>query len=132
MKKVCKNGHDTPSCGRDKRGLCIQCRKEYGIRFSKEHPERAREAQLKSLFGLTAVGYAELLKKQNGLCAGCGRAQVEFIKTFCVDHSHNCCSGKKSCGKCIRGLLCVPCNLILGYAKDKVQTLKNLITYLEK
>jgi len=35
-----------------------------------------------------------------------------------VDHDHNCCNGVKSCGKCVRGIICNRCNK----AVDKYET----------
>jgi hypothetical protein len=132
MKTTCKNGHDTLVLGRDKRGICVACRRAHGVRFNKDHPDKAREAQLKSLFRVTSGQYARMLSSQNDSCPGCLRRKSEVKKAFCVDHDHRCCNGKKSCGKCVRGLLCTSCNLILGYAKDNAVVLINLVKYLEK
>lgn len=45
---------------------------------------------------------------------------------------HDCCSGKKSCGQCVRGLLCNRCNPMLGYADDDPSLMWRAIEYLEK
>jgi hypothetical protein len=49
----------------------------------------------------------------------CRRAFGEGQR-ICADHDHHCCPGQpkqraKTCGKCIRGLLCFRCNTALGY-----------------
>jgi len=38
-----------------------------------------------------------------------------------VDHNHACCPEKRSCGKCRRGLLCLRCNIGLGYIESMAE-----------
>jgi hypothetical protein len=53
----------------------------------------------------------------------CGITEDEMGKKLDVDHCHS--SGK------VRGVLCNPCNNVLGTAKDNIDILKAAITYLE-
>lgn len=92
-----------------------------------------RDQRMRSTFGITQDQYEELLEKQGGRCAGCGAHQGDQTgRSLSVDHDHECCPGSKSCGDCVRGLLCVRCNVALGYLRDDVETLKNLTEYLER
>ena len=49
-----------------------------------------------------------------------------------VDHDHSCCPGKKSCGKCVRGLLCSMCNSGLAFFQDDPRRLFSAVKYLEQ
>lgn len=82
-------------------------------------------------YGLTKDDYVDLEKSQNGVCKICGEKE-KLNKRLSVDHDHTCCSGPKSCGKCIRGLLCSRCNKVLGQINDNIDLLKKMISYLEE
>ncbi|WP_442807304.1 endonuclease VII domain-containing protein [Streptomyces sp. NBC_01751] len=81
-------------------------------------------------YGITAEEYDALLADQGGGCGVCGIEACTTGKAFAVDHDHACCPGRKSCGKCIRGLLCTNCNQGLGKFKDDPKLLRNAIDYL--
>lgn len=159
-KKICKRGHDILICGRTSTNNCRECdrlvrqnikfkikRRKYMKRYNKlnrklirkrskkrylDHPEAVKNQKLKQTFNITLDSYNKMLKEQKYRCAGCRRHRSEFGKAFAVDHDHACCSGEKSCGKCIRGLLCYDCNFILGRARDNSETLKRLAIYVRK
>lgn len=93
-----------------------------------------RGANLKYFYGMSLAEYEQKLKDQSNKCANpnCKSIYTEDSRLH-VDHDHKCCSGenKKTCGKCLRGLLCPKCNLILGLAGDSSICLSGLISYLE-
>ena len=77
----------------------------------------------------------KLTKEQNNKCAICLIDQSELSKSLSVDHDRKCCLGEKSCGKCIRGLLCSNCNFAIGLLKDNeviIQMAYKYITEYEK
>lgn len=90
--------------------------------------KNARKYRLKARYGLSIESYHALLVSQSGRCAVC---RSPFEGEICVDHDHACCPGEKSCGKCVRGLLCHNCNHILGKAGDSLEVLRSAISYLE-
>ena len=93
----------------------------------REKPETKaliRNYKLIREYGITSKEYEELLISQKYLCAGCNIHQVDLNKTLHVDHNHD--TGQ------VRGLLCGNCNRAIGLVKENIETLLNLITYLEK
>lgn len=96
------------------------------------NPEKFKRQAYKSRFG---IDFDELWEAQGGKCALCGEPMVLGginSNSVTVDHDRSCCPGKKSCGKCVRGLIHRKCNLVLGYAKDDSETLLGLADYLDR
>ncbi len=101
-------------------------------RYFKNNREKVREYRLLKQYNIPLSKYNQILAEQGGGCAICKtKVPGKGILFFSVDHDHTCCAGKRSCGKCIRGLLCSTCNSGIGYLKDDSQLLRAAITYLE-
>lgn len=81
-------------------------------------------------YGLTAAEYDAMFEAQGRVCAICGTDDPG--RSFCIDHDHSCCPGDKSCGKCIRGIICDPCNTGLGRFRDSADLLRKAADYLEQ
>lgn len=97
--------------------------------------QRSRKSTLGRYFGMTVEQYEARVVEQNGRCAVCKRTPEESDprrKQLCVDHDHSCCPGVKSCGKCIRGLVCHSCNVSMGHFQDSPTVLQAAIDYLNK
>ena len=99
-----------------------------------ETARRAKRRERLKRFNLTIEDYDRLLEQQDGRCAVCGTADPSTprFKNFSVDHDHACCPGDGSCGKCIRGLLCLTCNRVLGMVNDDRARLRAMVAYLDK
>ena len=54
----------------------------------------------------------------------CSKCKEKSIKHLCIDHNHT--TGK------VRGLLCQRCNTGLGMAKGNINTLNEMISYLQR
>ena len=69
-------------------------------------------------FGLTPERFGEMLEAQGYACAMC-REPFEAGHRIAIDHDHACCpASKRSCGRCVRALLCLTCNVAVGYVEQ--------------
>jgi hypothetical protein len=88
----------------------------------RESPESRKKSNRKyriSSYGLTQEQFDLILAAQNCACAMCHQA-FEEGQLIHVDHDHACCRVKnRSCGACVRGLLCHTCNIALGYIERR-------------
>ena len=104
-----------------------------------ETREKNYKNYIKYNYSITLEKLIELWNKQEGKCPCC-LVKLPHPKDWntpkweiSIDHDHSCCGQKsKSCGKCVRGILCRDCNLMIGHAKDKQETLARSINYLEE
>jgi hypothetical protein len=90
--------------------------------------ETRHAAYVAKTYSLAEGQYAALYEAQGGVCAICRRATGKTRK-LSVDHDHKCCDGPVSCGACVRGLLCRPCNDMLGHGRDDVEFFARAIRY---
>lgn len=91
----------------------------------RDSPEVRRFKQ----YGVTKQQYDAAMAKGCELCGA--------HKPLHVDHDHSCCPvapGKRarSCGKCIRGFVCGPCNRGLGLFFDNIDALERAVAYLKR
>lgn len=84
---------------------------------------KAHGAHVEKTYGITTEQYWALHLAQGGVCYICQRATGRARK-LSVDHDHACCPGPVSCGRCVRALLCRPCNDLLGHVRDDIDTLR--------
>lgn len=98
---------------------CRKCHQEWrrGRYKYSVTPEQARRYSDKKLYGISYEESDRLRSIES--CQVCGSDD-----RLVIDHCHT--TGT------VRGVLCTPCNLILGHAKDNPDTLRALALYLEK
>ncbi len=101
------------------KGWVKQDREENPEKWQKKY----RVQDLKKM-GAKEEWYEKQLALQQGVCAICGRPETgldnwkKVIRRLSMDHDHACCPGDRSCGKCLRGLLCSKCNPALAVVEE--------------
>jgi len=100
---------------------------EYKARLYQENRDvervRHRERALQSKFGISIAEYDRRLAVQGDKCGICRRPQTQFKTRFAVDHDHETNQ--------VRGLLCIVCNVRLGWLEAQSEETHATIVYLE-
>lgn len=122
----------TEGCEAPKYSSYAVCRVHHNERRRRKYhgDPTGKDRTLRFKYGITQAERDAMLVVQGG-CAICG-ATEHGGRDWCVDHDHNCCPGKKSCGKCIRGVLCFGCNVGLGAFRDDADRMALAIAYLKQ
>lgn len=97
----------------------------------RDDPQAYKAHQLKHFYGLTLEQFRDMEQAQGGGCAICGSPPTEG-RSLAVDHDHRCCPGKRSCGICVRELLCRRCNLGIELFDDNPARLLGAMWYVRK
>ncbi len=102
---------------------CKPCHQEYK-RQSPTTPRNRKAEKLQLRYGLTYDQWEEMRQAEDFRCMICGISEDEIGKKLDVDHCHD--SGR------VRGVLCNPCNVILGLARDRINLLESAAKYLKE
>lgn len=95
-------------------------KKEMGLAFKRWN----RNRHLRSRYRITIEQQEKMLNECGGRCI-CGNMFFTDKKSNAphIDHDHKCCNSERSCGKCVRGLLCFRCNSVLGFLENEPRLL---------
>lgn len=93
--------------------------------YRAERPEHYQIKHRAWNYGLTEIQVMALLGEGCGVCGSKERLHI--------DHDHTCCPeghSPRSCGRCVRGVLCHHCNTALGLLKEDPERITALLRYL--
>ena len=115
----------------DTHKICRTCKEELILelfhrdkRMPDGHYDVCRDCRSKhrNITDIPKEDYEALLQAQNYSCAICGVNAEESKNGLAVDHNHATDQ--------VRGLLCMRCNVGLGYFKDNINSLNEAVNYL--
>lgn len=117
---------------REKARIYRQAHPDADKAYRLDHAEEIADQRRFKRHGFSRDQFISLLVQQGGRCAICRTDQPGGrFNVWHIDHDHACCSGSKgSCGRCVRGLLCAPCNIGLGSFRDNPENLEAAADYL--
>jgi hypothetical protein len=110
------------------RNECKSCYAAYYREYYKKDPERykqkSRNQKNHRRHGISDDQYEALLAQHDGKCHLCLKNKATVI-----DHDHSCCN-HRSCGKCVRGVLCSSCNTAIGMLKEDPEVIDRIKEYI--
>lgn len=115
--KDCKNEGERATSKERNQKRYYENREEI-LAYRKRHYAENKNYYYQRQYGISLGEYDAMLESQDYKCRICAKTEEENGKALAIDHDHKCCSGRKSCGKCVRGLLCNSCNWIIGAMND--------------
>ena len=135
--EFCQRSHDMTQTRRTQPNgdtYCSECKRLNTKKAYYKNPTKfagyRKKSRLKTKYCLTLEQWEQLFLHQNKQCAICGSSEPNG-RGWNIDHDHSCCPGGRSCGKCIRGILCHSCNTGIGRFKDDIEIIKRAIKFLK-
>lgn len=114
-----------------RRNTCKKCHSNYMTQYYKDNPEkihfsRTAPKQNWRRHRISEEYFNSMINLFDGKCHSC-----KINNATNIDHDHSCCETNRSCGKCVRGVLCHHCNSALGLLKDDRNKILNLLKYVD-
>lgn len=147
FKTHCSRGHLRIPENVGNHGECKICNRILGDRWKTANPEKQKEVLKRAckawraknpdyfkyhdaeiLYKLSRHEFDRKIERQANRCAICGDLMIRPN----IDHDHDCCPERKSCGKCVRDALCSPCNLGIGQFLHDPNRLDAAADYLRR
>lgn len=111
------------------------CRTHYVRKFNGSPMDNPKDSNykyksIKTRYKLDKDTYDKMAKDGCVICSSKER--------LTVDHDHSCCLKDRTCGKCVRGIVCQSCNMSLSKLeqgiihpanKKKIQLLQYILDY---
>lgn len=94
----------------------------------REQRDKAHDTRVCLVYGLQPGEYQKLYQAQGERCYICQRA-TGAVRRLAVDHDHAVGDGVR---ESVRGLLCKPCNRLLGHARDNPEFFERAAAYLRQ
>jgi len=114
--KTCMKGDASSSYAERREAVAARNKANYSA-------QKEKDKSLRLNYGITLDQWNEMFDLQGRQCAICGSTKPNHASgQFVVDHCHE--FGQ------VRGILCGSCNIMLGHAKDDVNTLFAAAMYL--
>ena len=101
---------------------CSRCRTYLSMSQFTADKTWCRSCRRLSRYRMDRIEYLALLESQNNQCLICQGSDPDAI-----DHDQKCCSGRQTCGKCVRGILCRTCNAAMGRLEKHLDRLNSYL-----
>lgn len=137
--KICSHCHENKSVSdfysnkRNRSGIASWC-KVCCRALDKTRPPKSRgfdpaywrNLWLQREYGISLDEFERIFETQGRRCKICKTPTPRGNNQWHVDHNHNALDGDVL----VRGILCMPCNTLLGMAQDNPEILESAIQYV--
>lgn len=95
--------------------LPLDCFSKDGSGFTTFCKSCGSDRYIKRMYGVSRESWEAYLESQGNCCAICKTDDPGHSNGWATDHDHSCCPGEKTCGRCVRAILCQRCNASVGF-----------------
>lgn len=107
-----------------KRGRVVRVRR---CKQCLSRPEQ-KAANRDRKYSLKPGEWVRMFEEQGRACKICRASDPGHANGWQTDHDHSCCPGPRSCGQCVRGILCLWCNINLSWYERHATFIDSYVT----